>query len=203
MTSEEWILDYIKAEVLKNNFFDKELLVKLFGEFCLYCYLLKRDNELTENNIELLKIIDTNYGSLSHFNILLDSCVGKPISFVFPNEASSAMELSFLKSEFLNIKLNWIECFLRYIEIVSEEGINTKNAYLLTHIIFYSTNFGTITYWSSYEKLLAIITNFLEIFEDVFRIDHNWDLLREIYLSKIYLKSCNVETIKANITGEN
>jgi hypothetical protein len=202
MQSEEWIVNYLSIEVIANKSFDKDLLAKLLGEFCLFCYLVNRERKLPKALYDLLKKIEKTYVSLSHFDVLLESCLGKTPNLINIKNNLQAMEIGFLKYEFLDIKSNWAECICQYIKLLNADSINSNNSYLLTHIIFYSTNFGTTNYWQERPSLLNVILELLDLCEQKFRIENNWDLLREIYLSQLYVGSRNKDSLVLVLESE-
>ena len=147
--------------------------------------------------------MDLHHGKTSHLSILLDSCLGNDLDVSILNNNVQGLEYRFLRSEFLNEGYKWSESLVNTFKKIEANGFNLKNAYLLTHIIFYSTCFGRSSYWKYKNKLICILSDILDVFEEISRKECNWDLLREIYLSKIYLNIEDVSVIKSHFRNEN
>jgi hypothetical protein len=199
--TELWLNSYIKDLIISNSSND-ELLSKALGEFSLYCFFLKRNNCLDSTNKEILTSIFNKYVNLNHLSYFTFYCLDKDYSNLNYTLDTKCLELFYINSFFFKKEMDWNSYYYDYIKDINEKGITIDNTYFLTHIIYYSEDFG-LSSLSLNGKLLIIIKNILELSETKFRNLHNWDVLREIYLSRCIIDESYNKKVYKLIEDEN
>lgn len=200
-TSQQWIYDFILTDVLASKSIPKDLLVKALGEFTIFCFLIKRTEPLPEAFITILKKIEALDILFDYHCLFLKSCIGDN-SFVVTDKSHEGLEIYYIKNVFYNTQHNWNDMLVRFLNQISRQGITLPNTYYLTHILFYSTDFGYKNYWDRQPTVKAVATDVLQLCEAKFRAEENWDILREVYMCQIYLTPESVTKIAENIKSE-
>ncbi|WP_109299865.1 hypothetical protein [Aquimarina sp. AU474] len=188
MTTERWIYDFISKDILVNTSENSVLITKSLGEFSIFCFLLQEKERLPKDYLPLLKEIDNRKVLTNYHTVFLKNCLKCYNYHNYITEPSEeGLEIDYIKSKFFQKKGNWHNKLISLLYQIRSKGIDIHNSYYLTHIIFYSTDFGKNTYWDSHPKIRNIILEILTICEKKFYSDLNWDILREIHLSRIFI----------------
>lgn len=183
-----WLCEYVGELNYSECSRNTDLSLKLVGEFSLLCYLMKRMGKLPADFTDVLHKVTQTIPQSFHFGPFIKSCFDVPIEKHLISD-KKGIEHSYLRYLFVGERPNWAQSICVHLDSMTkkEEGISRESAYLLTHLIFYSTDFGKSDYWKTYPDLKMVLKDILKLCEDKYREAQNWDLLRELYLSKLYL----------------
>jgi hypothetical protein len=197
MISNKWVIKYL-LEILSNgnSTLDKDIKYKSIGEFTLFCFLLKRDNLLIPDYLNLVRKMNgldyKEYKGKKYIKGLICLCletIALDKKKEIKKEFNSIEELYFI-SVFHKINSNssWDKAIIEFICLTQREGLNIASLYNLTHLVFYSSDFGHSDYWTKVnQKLMSIILDIIEVGITKCKRFKNWDLLVELYLSLIFI----------------
>ena len=185
--SELWVLNFIENEVLTNESPKQDWLAKVVGEFSLYCYICSSKGGITPFVRETLETLDALHFDSPHFKLLSRQVLGKELDKSLLLSAEGSLEYDFLSYSCFKTSVNWTSRASMFLESFFLNGFNIENAYFLTHVIFYSTDFGKKNYWDSKPRTKNLLSDCLEKYALQFSKEENWDLLQEIYLAQVYL----------------
>ncbi len=199
-----WIFDFISKDILASKSISKDLLAKASGEFSLLCFILNEESRLPKKYLKLLKIIDNKNILPEYHGIFTKYCLENTIDFQSIRKSDAkGLEIDYIKSIFYNENHNWFGKFLFYLKDIESKGIGTANTYYLTHIIFYSTHFGSNDYWNEQLKMKTLCLEVLSLCIDKYNVQKNWDLLRELYLCQLYMDNNLIDHVKQVFDREN
>jgi len=198
MNSNKWVVNYFSETLLEiDPLIDKTIFYKSIGEFTLFCYLLKRNDLLISDYLNLInkasKLDYKDYVGGIYIKKLIAICLD--INYCNNNKEiiedySSIEELYFI-SIFNSINCNkeWDQQVLEFISVIKKEGLDIKSLYHLTHLIFFSSNFGFNMYWIKCDnQIKRVIIDILYLGLSKCKISQNWDLLNELYLCFIFIE---------------
>lgn len=197
-----WINSFIQSEVLVHSSINEELRTKASCEYILYCYINQSFTHLDIDTVSTLKKIETT-SKLEYYKPLLDVCLNR-------NNGEFVEKIDCLESKYVQSIFNkdfdfiyWTNIIIHYIKSFLSKGLDTENSYNLTHIIFYSTNFGLNEYSSEMNaQIKSILIEFVELAINRARKDFNWDLIRELYLCLIILAPIKLFEVSKSVSLE-
>lgn len=198
-----WVNSFVCNEILVCNSINKELQTKSCCEFLLFCYNLKLIGKLDYERINLLKL----------FESIVDIQFYKPLYQICTNDLENIEtdKMECIENKFIESVVTgydnydyWLSLLNKHLMAIVKTGLNKQSIYNLTHIVFYSTNFGNNDF------INRINIDIKKIIEDILKIcitfcekNYNWDLLREVYLSMYYFDTVYNNEFKTRIKSEN
>ena len=183
-----WIDSFVVDEILVCNLKNKDLQTKSCCEFLLFCYNLKLRGALDSAKLELLRKIKLD-DHIQFYDPLLQICLDGLINIDILK--IECVENKFIESTvqgYINYDY-WLSLTNKHLYNIILNGLEKKSIYRLTHIIFYSTNFGTNDFIAKIDsRIKNIILDILIVCSNYCERKQNWDLLRELYLSLLYVE---------------
>lgn len=188
-----WIDDFITNEVLTydSEINENELYVKSCCEYILYCYQLKKhENILSKQKKKILKKI-ANCNQIIYCKHILELCLfdktNKPLE-KYPDSIEFFYVLDLMQGK-SNIKF-WNSVLSIFFRRISKNGITEIEAYNLTHYIFYSTNFGEkCEIFELNIDLKTFLLSLINLCIMKFEYEKNWDLCFELYICLLIVDS--------------
>jgi hypothetical protein len=209
MTPNKWAIHYLSEILsLSDDGIVKNLKFKSLGEFSLFCYLLKRDNLLSQEYLDVIQNITSKeyegYEGKKVINGLICYCLETKLPFDKEEKSKefNSVEELYFTSIFHHIECDkcWDRQIVEFIDLIQNQGLSSESLYFLTHLVFYSSDFGGNIYWTKFNgKIVSVILDVTKAGIVSCKKSKNWDLLFELYLSLIFISREQALNLKAEI----
>lgn len=209
----DWLCEYARSLLKDESSRSNELHLKSLGEMSLFLMVVKNDFkvEIGDTLNEFYNIVSELYQKLESYtddklalaqiNLCMYKCGIKKsldksdldIIYSFQNKTNESIEVAYLLGIIGHPMPDryWNEVLVKIIYdlLRGDEDKHRLYIYHLTHIIFFSTEFGTKKIEIENKKINQSLIDMVDLSIDKCIIDEDWDIAVELILSKVFLSS--------------